>query len=301
MAIGKDHFNLPERLFFKLARRFMSDKAYSRWSLRRAFGEGNPDEPRTLNEKLQWLKLYDRRPEYAQMVDKYAVREYVARKIGERYLNPLYQVCDSPEELEYDTFPDAFVLKATHGSAMNILVPSAAKLDRRAAARKMKKWLKSNYYWAGREWIYKHVQPRIVCEKFLMDANGNVPPDFKVFCFNGKPTYVSVDLGRFSTHSRVFYDVNWVRQPFGFRHPLPEYDLERPERLEEMLAASAALAETLPFARVDFYSMPDLVFGEITFFPANGTGMFHPQEWDRILGDMLVLPPAYRPQTAENK
>lgn len=148
------------------------------------------------NEKLQWLKLYDRKPEYSIYVDKYAVREYIAKTIGEQYLIPLISVYNSVEEINWNTLPNQFVLKCTHGSGMNIICSDKNKLDIQPAKRKLKKWMRINYYLSYREWAYKNVKPRIICEKYMVDESGIELKDYKLKCFNGKVKCIFVCSNR---------------------------------------------------------------------------------------------------------
>ena len=252
------------------------------------------ETPRTFNEKIQWLKLYDRQPLYTKLADKYAVRQYVNDKIGPEYLNELYGVYESPAQIKYNHLPDSFVMKTTHGSGMNILVHSKREIDINNIAKRLKGWLKLNYYELGREWAYKDIPPKIICEKLLIDENGQPPQDFKVFCFNGTPQFIQVDYDRHLNHTQTFFDTYWKKLSFGKSCPVHDQEIKHPQRLYEMLWAATQLSRCIPFVRVDFYALPQLVFGEMTFYPGNGFSAFHPHEWDLKLGNLLELPSVRR-------
>mgnify|MGYP000925372840 CR=1 FL=1 len=248
--------------------------------------------PKTFNEKLQWLKLYDRKPEYTPMVDKYQVRRYVADTIGEGHLIPLLGVYESFEQIDFKKLPSQFVLKCTHDSGGIILCKDKNKLNIKAARRKINKCLKRNFYYVGREWPYKNVKPRIICEKYMVDESGTELKDYKIFCFNGLPKIIQVDFDRFKAHKKNLYDTNWNYIPVSYNYQTdPSIIIKKPGNLEDMLKFAKILARSYPFVRVDFYSIyNELYFGEITFYPASGFGKFTPEKYDYILGDWLKLP-----------
>lgn len=285
-----DHFNFWQRAFYRIIRGNLSDVAYANMSLRRWFGGGNIREPKTFNEKLQWLKIYNRNPLWSKLADKYAVRDYVNERIGKDFLNDLLGVWDHPSEIDWSALPDSFVLKATHGSGTNILVKDKAVVDQFKIQEQLTHWLAMDYSQCGREWVYREIPRRIIAERFLYDATGGVPQDFKIFCFNGEPRYIQVDVDRFGDHRRAYYDVAWQRQPYTILHEQYDGDINKPQYIETMLKAARALAQDIPFVRVDFYALPKIVFGEMTFYPENGTGPFEPSEWDLRLGELLELP-----------
>lgn len=289
MTFTKDHFNLAERILYRLSRRWLSDKKYAEWNLRRWLGGGNIDQPTTFNEKLQWLKLYNRDPAYQEMVDKYAVREFVTARIGQRYVNQVYGVYDSSHQIVFSDLPDSFVLKATHGSGMNILVKEKKDIEIEKACLKLDSWLGQKYENYGREWVYKNARPRIVAERMLMDSAGEPPNDYKIFCFHGVPHYIQVDLDRYTNHTRAFFDTNWEKQDFEILYDGTTKAVGRPTKLEEMLLCARALSAGIPFVRVDFYAIPEVIFGEMTFYPGNGYEPFRPVEWDKKLGLHLNL------------
>ncbi len=154
----------------------------------------------------------------------------------------------------------------------------------------MNKWLHSNYYKFGREWAYKNIRPRIVCEKYLTDQSGRVPKDFKFYCFNGVPRFVQLDIDRFDNHTRAFYSPKWERLPIELTYQDYKGDINKPECLEEMLSVASSLSAGIPFCRIDLYSLPKIVFGEITLYPESGTGKFHPEEIDTCWGKLIERP-----------
>lgn len=248
--------------------------------------------PKTFNEKLQWLKLHDRRSEYTTMVDKYAVKEFVAKIIGSEYIIPTLGVWNRFEEIDFNTLPNQFVLKTTHGGGGLAVVICKDKnsFNRQKAKKILDKSLKSNIYANYREWPYKNVPKRIIAEKYMPSDNGLI--DYKVHNFNGVPKFILVCRNRYSTNpmAETFFSDKWekldLKRP---GHPNP--NMEKPESLQEVLELSALLSKDLPFARTDFYIIDSKVyFGEITFYPASGLSPFYPNEYDKLFGDLLTLP-----------
>lgn len=271
----------------------LSDERYIRLRWRLTLG-GQPDlkSPKTFNEKMQWLKLHDRRAECTRMVDKYEAKAYVAEKLGGQYIVPCLGVWDRFEEIDFDALPERFVLKCTHDSGGLVICRDKAALDREKAKRKISSSLARNFYHRGREWQYKDVRPRVLAEEYLENDADRGLYDYKVWCFGGEPRYVQYITGRLGGATEAFYDPQWVRQNFTFHNPPMQGEAERPERLEELLTCCRTLAQGQPFVRVDFYILPDgtLRFGELTFCPMMGFERFTPPETDRLLGDMIPLP-----------
>lgn len=249
---------------------------------------------KTFNEKLQWLKLYDRNPQYIKMVDKYEVREYIAQTIGEEYLIPLLGVWDSPDDIDFDALPDKFVLKCNHNSGLGMYIcKDKSKLDIEKVKRELKKGLKQDYFITSREWPYKDVKRRIIAEKFMETQNGEEIKDFKVHNFNGEAKFILVCDGRFSAEGLTedFYDTSWKHMDMK-RPDIPNKGTlhERPENLQKMLELSNVLSKGMPFVRTDFYEIDEkLYFGEITFFPASGMKPFYPEGRDFELGEWIKL------------
>ena len=254
----------------------------------------NLDNPSTFNEKLQWLKLYDRNPNYTVMVDKYKVREYIAEKIGVQYLIPLIGVWESPDEINFDSLPNQFVMKCNHNSGLGMCIcTDKSKLDIKKVKKGLTHGLKQDYYLTGREWPYKDVPRKIVAEQFLKSDDGGLT-DYKIHCFNGIPKFILVCRDRFAESGLTedFYTTEWDLMPVKRPNiPNAKTPLTKPEKLDEMFALASKLSENIPFLRVDFYCIEEKIyFSELTFFPASGFAPFEPKEWDKTFGDWLKLP-----------
>lgn len=249
--------------------------------------------PRTFNEKLQWLKIHDRNPDHTIMVDKYAAKQYVAGKIGEEYIIPTLGVWDRFDDINFDELPDQFVLKCTHDSGGLVICKDKKTLDKEAAKKKIETALKNNYYYSVREWPYKNVKPRIIAEKYMADTTNDDLNDYKLMCFNGKVKATFVCSDRYSEDGLkvTFYDTSWKRMPFERHYRSSNSEIVKPKTYEEMSALAERLAEKIPFLRVDFYEIDGRTyFGELTFYPGSGFEEFNPEEWDRELGDWIVIP-----------
>lgn len=252
------------------------------------------NNPKTFNEKLQWLKLYDRKPEYTTMVDKYRVREYIADKIGEEYLIPLLGVWDDPDDIDFESLPNQFVLKCNHDSGGLSICRNKKSFDFERAKKKLKKSLNTNYYYSGREWVYKNVKPLVLAEKYMEDNCSNQLTDYKFYCFNGeaKFLYISTGLEDHSTARIGFYDLDFNRMEFRRSdYALLEKDPIKPQNFNEMIAIANKLSHGIPFIRVDLYNINDKIyFSELTFYPCSGYMPFEPIEWDYKLGKLIELP-----------
>ena len=283
-------FFLNSRIF-----RLLPDDLYLKIKYRLTMGRKlDLNNPETFNQKLQWLKLYDRKPEYTQMVDKYEVRKYIKEIIGEEYLIPLLGVYDSFEEIDFDNLPDEFVLKPNHTSGNVFICKDKSKIDYKKLKKEVNRWLKREYYWLHREWPYKNVKPRIICEKYLVDESGKELIDYKFMCFNGVVKCIFVFSNRYSpTGLNIdIYDVNWNLMPFGRPNIASTgVKIPKPKNFQKMIQYAEKLAVNIPFIRVDFYEVNGhLYFGELTFYPASGFGRFAPEYYDDILGSWLKLP-----------
>ena len=274
---------------------WMPDAMYLKLCYRSAFHRKlDLSNPKTYNEKLQWMKLYDRNPLYRTLVDKYVVREYVAKHVGEEYLIP--QVggpWSSPDEIDFDALPEQFVLKCSHGSTTNIICKDKRKLDVEAARAKLKKWLGMSWYWYGREWPYKDMKPCIYAEKYMEDEEVGELRDYKFFCFGGKSHYVLVSTNRGSGKHTCgdFFDMDYCHMPFHKKHPNAEVLPAKPRNFEEMRDLAEKMSKDLPAVRIDLYDVNGRIyFGEYTFYSASGFGPFQPEEWDEKLGALIPLP-----------
>lgn len=248
------------------------------------------ENPKTFNEKLQWLKINDRNPEHTKMVDKYEVREYISKTIGEEYLIPLLGVWNNVDDINFDELPEKFVLKCTHGSACNIICPDKSKLNIKEAKKKLKKWMKINYYYLSREWPYKNVKPRIIAEKFMVDSKSDDLKDYKFFCFNGNVKCSFVASERDKDLKVTFFDKQWNVLPFERSHPKSDIEISKPINYEKMVDLAEKLSKDEKFIRVDFYEInKNIYFGELTYYPGAGFEAFQPEEYDYKLGEWIVL------------
>ncbi len=254
----------------------------------------NLAEPVEFNEKIQWLKVYYKPEILTQLVDKYCVREYVKEKLNEDYLNTLLSVYYKANNVDFDELPERFVIKGAHGYNFNLLVKDKSRLNKTKARYLMHKWMSRNqYYRGGLEWAYKNVQPKLIAETFLEQAGKSVLDDYKFFCFSGKPKIVQVDMGRGEEDVKAFYDMDWKKLPFtkgkGSKY---EGELPLPENFGTMVEAVKKLAVGFPFVRVDLYNIEGkILFGEMTFYPGDGRQEFYPDEYNKVVGDYLTLPP----------
>ena len=234
----------------------------------------NLKEPRTFNEKLQWLKLYDRKPEYTKMVDKYETKKYVANIIGKKYIIPTLGVWDKFEDIDFTKLPNQFVLKPTHASGNVFICKNKDEIDYKKLKKTVQKWLKRNYYLVHREWPYKNVKPRIIAEEYMEDQIGELI-DYKVYAFNGQCDYVMVCFDRIKGETKfIYYDRNWnIKKEFskdGIKYG-DTIKIEKPKNLDKMFEFAEILSKNIPFVRVDFYeSNGNLYFGELTFYPSAG-------------------------------
>lgn len=251
--------------------------------------------PKTFNEKLQWLKLYNHNPAYTVMVDKVKAKEYVAGIIGEEHIIPTLGVWDDPDDIDFDALPNQFVLKCNHNSGTGMCIcRDKSKLDIEKVKAELRKGLKENYFMRWREWPYKNVPRKILAEKFMVDESRTELKDYKIFCFNGEPRYCQVISDRNTDEKIDFYDMHWKRLVglVGLNDKVhnSEYAIPCPESFEDMKLMASLLAKSIPFSRIDFYEINhQAYFGEITFFPATGFGNFNPREWNVKMGDMITL------------
>lgn len=289
----------PLLLFVTLGHRgffnWMDDERYLKIVYRIQMGKKlNLDPPVTFNEKIQWLKLYDRKPKYTMMVDKYEAKKYVADLIGEQYIIPTLGVWNHFDEIDFDKLPNQFVLKCTHDSGGLIICRDKEKLDKEKARRKLENCLKHNFFWGMREWPYKDVKPRIIAEEYLEDTQTQKLIDYKFYCFHGNPMllYVSEGLEDHFTAKISFLNMDWTRAPF-FRSDYKDFEIlpDRPREYDRMISVAETLSKGVPFIRVDLYEVRGKIyFSELTFSPCSGMMPFEPEEWDKKLGEWLKLP-----------
>ena len=293
-----DRLKLKKRITTYFGRskisRFVPDKIYLKHQYRNYVGKKlNLDDPKTFNEKLQWLKLYERNPIYITMVDKHRVKEYVEKIIGNEYLIPTYGVWNSFDEIDFEKIPSSFVLKCTHDSGSVVVCKDIKDLDKNAAKGKLCKGLKNNLFWWGREWPYKDVPRKIIAEQYIQDSNGELL-DYKFMCFGGKVKCSFVCSDRFSEKGLhvTFFDREWNVMPFERHYPSVKEGMPKPQNYEKMIELAEILSHNIPFVRVDFYEVDGKIyFGELTLYPGCGFEEFTPEEWDKTLGDWIELPP----------
>lgn len=253
-------------------------------------------QPKTISEKIQWLKLYNRNPKYTNLVDKYEVKLIVAKEIGISHIIPTIGLWDTPEEIDFECLPNQFVLKTTHGGGNSgvVICSDKSQLDKAATIKKLRNSLKQDIYKDFREWPYKNVRKRIIAEKYMSQEDGSHLIDYKFFCFNGTPkfVYVSQNIPGSKRQLSCFLTIDWTLAPFKKRNE--EYALKEPIKpitFEEMSIIASNLSKGIPFVRVDLYEINgQIYFSELTFYPSSGMQPFEPQEWDYKLGAMLNLP-----------
>lgn len=278
------------------ARKALSDEEYIRLRYRENVGgELDLDNPKTLNEKLNWLKLHDIHPEYTTMVDKYAVKKYVADKVGKQYVVPLYGVWDHFDDIDFDSLPNEFILKVTHDSSGQVICTDKKTFDYDAAKEKLETRLSYNAYEESREYPYRDVPRRIIAEKYIESLGHPDSVEYKLTVMNGEVKFITVCKGKahdsFEARTNDHYDREGKILPFYAYYKNSEVPVPLPEQTEEMIEISEKLGKGIPYVRIDFYIVDGKVmFGEMTFFTWGGFIQFTPEEWDRKLGDMLELP-----------
>lgn len=260
--------------------------------LKKGYFPKRPDfaKPKTFNEKIIHLKNYCKHPNAQLYTDKFLVRNFVSSAIGSQYLIPLIGVYKKASEIDFSALPEKFVLKANHGSGWNIICKDKSKLNIPNTIKLLNKWLGINYYDMGRDYTYKTIEPKIVAEILMETKNGGDLKDYKIFCFNGEPIYIQVDVDRSTNHTRAFFDLKWNRMPFTTLYPFFEGSIDPPECLEEMIQVARKLSMGFIFLRVDLYEVNGKVyFGEMTFHHGGGFEPFIPAEYDAILGNYLHI------------
>ena len=288
---------LYSRIVYALKRRdllkFLSDKAFIKAVYRAKFGKKlNLKNPKTFNEKLQWLKLNDKDPKYAKMVDKYEAKKYVGDIIGEEYIIPTYGVYDNFDEINFDSLPNSFVIKCTHDSGGVAICKDKKTFDKKSAREKIEKSLKRNYFNEGREPVYKYVKPRIIVEKYMEDKKQKEIVDYKFFCFNGEPKIMYISDGSHTENQSIaFFDMDYnlldiEREDYKKMVDIPL----KPKNFEKMKEFSRILSKNMYHLRVDFFEINGhLYFGELTFITCSGLIPFKKQEYDELLGSYLDI------------
>lgn len=275
---------------------FVPDSLYLKCKFRQVMGYPlNLKDPKTFNEKLQWLKLHDRRPEYTIMVDKYLVKDYVASVIGSEYVVPTIGIWDDPDEIDFDTLPNQFAMKCTHNSTIGICIcTDKTKLDIEKVKADLREGLSKNFYYGGREWPYKNVKPRIIAERYMVDDKTGELRDYKFFCFDGKVKALFIATNRQNPDEETsfdFFDVEYNHLPILNGHPMAKIPPEKPECFDKMVQLAEQLSQNIPQVRVDFYQVNgNVFFGEMTFSHWSGLMPMEPKEWDERFGEWIRLP-----------
>lgn len=276
--IQKNHYLFPDKFCVKTLYRIH-------------FGESlNLDNPSSFNEKLNWLKLYNRNPLYSDLADKYTVKQYVASIIGSEHVVKCLGVWDSFDEIDFDSLPDQFVIKATHDSGGVIICRDKSSFDKLSAKKKIDSVFKRNFYYISWEWPYKNIRPRVIVDEFLDDGRKGELQDYKFWCFNGKPTYMYITNKGADIYEN-FYDMDFT--PVDINHGFPRYKPEypKPQCFDEMKEYASKLSKDIPFVRVDFFVVKNHVFfGEFTFFDWGGEQPFANKNTDIELGHYIELP-----------
>lgn len=277
--------------YFSVLSKPFYEQALVKWYHRHTGGELNLKNPITYNDKINWLKLNEHDARKTQYSDKYTVREYVADTIGHQYLIPLINVWEDVDDIDFEQLPDQFVLKATHGSGWNIIVPDKSALDIPDAVKRMKWWMgRKLSFCNGLELHYDGIKPRIIAEQYLENSGGELH-DYKVWCFGGKAHFIQYLADRKRGLKMAFYDLDWNKLPFITNHEQITEAVEKPHNLDELIAISEKLAADFNHVRVDFYQLNtgEWKFGEMTFTPSGGRHLWNPPEYDRIVGELLDL------------
>ena len=277
------HHIKSDELFVKLDYFFLTHKTL------------NLRHPQTFNEKLSWLKLHDKHPEFSNLVDKYESKKFVAKIIGQEHIIPTFGIWEHYDDIDFGKLPNQFVLKCTHDSQSTLICKNKDSFDFNHSKDVINKGLKWNFFWSTREYPYKTVKPRIIAEQFMVNGNDEELKDYKFYCFNGKAEYCQLIANR-STHETIdFYDREWKHQDFIGLNPhatFAKMKEQKPTNYQEMLSIADQIASKVktPFVRIDLYNInKKIYFGEITFFPMSGVGSFRPKEWDYKLGQLIKL------------
>lgn len=291
----KEILKNPLQLFFTLGHwgglKWMKDETFVKIGYRiRMKKKLNLENPKTYNEKLQWMKLYNHNPEYTIMADKYEVRKLIEKRIGKEYLFPLLGVWESFDQIDFNSLPNQFVLKCTHDSGGLIICKDKSNLNLKTARKKLSRCLKRNYYGSGREWQYKNIIPRIIAEQYMVDESGEQLKDYKFFCFNGEVKAMFVASDRTTETKFDFYDKDFNLMNVKQHYENSTKPIEKPQNYEEMLCVAEKLSKGYPHVRVDLYNINGKIyFGEYTFFHFTGMERFEPDSYDELFGSWLDL------------
>lgn len=274
---------------------WLPDKTYLTILYRLCMGRSiDWNNPQTYTEKIQWLKINDRKPFYSKLVDKYEVKRIVSEIIGDAHIIPTFGVYDNAEDIDFEQLPNQFVLKCTHDSGGIIVCKNKSLLNKKEVIKKLNNSLKRNYFHRYKEWPYKDVTPRIIAEQYINnDEDNDDLKDYKFFCFNGSPKvlFIASDRNKIGEETKFdFFDTDFKFLPFTNGHPNSKQVIEKPKNFDKMLEISAKLSVNFPHIRVDLYNLNgQIYFGELTFYHWSGIVPFNPEIWDYKLGEMLDL------------
>lgn len=274
----------------------MSEAEYpeylKKWFFEKTGDSLDLDNPKTFNEKIQWLKLYDRNPLKTKLADKYEVRDWIKEKIGEEYLIPLLGVWDNFEDIDFDDLPNKFVLKCNHGCHQHFLVKNKNEFDKSFAKEKFNEWMNKNWaYCAGLELHYKDIKPRILAEKFIESRYGLT--DYKLWCFDGQVKYIQYisERDKYGEYKMAFFDREWKKQDFISNYVIIDEEIKKPDNLDKLIEIAEILAKDFQFVRVDLYILDngDIKFGEMTFTPGSGVLNWQPKSQNMEIGKILNI------------
>ena len=269
--------------------RWLPDKLYIQLNYFAHFHKfANLKNPITYNEKLNWLKLYDRNPIYTKLVDKYEVKPIIGKLIGDEFIIPTIGVWNHFDDIDFDKMPDQFVLKCTHDSEGLVIVRDKKKFDKEKAKEKIESCLKQNFYYIGREWPYKDVKPRIIAEKYMEDHMDGELRDYKFFCFDGIPKALFIATDR--AKDQVKFDLKYNHLDIKQKYPNAGI-VRKPVMFDKMIELAKVISKGYPHVRIDFYEVDGkLYFGEFTLYHFSGFMPFQPCKWDKKFGDWIKLP-----------
>lgn len=291
----KNFYNIFDRItndyyqYFK----WIPDSIYLKWKFRgRMDKKLDLNNPKTYSEKIQWLKLYDRNPNYIQLVDKIKVKDFIANEIGEQYLIPTIDIYENVNEIDFNTLPNQFVLKCNHDSGGVIICENKEDLDINLTLTRLSNFLKNNFYFYGREWVYKKIKPKIMVEKFMpLDTDNSA--EYKLFCFNGKVEYIlvrNIANHDYSQNYNDYFDRDFIRLPLRVTNDNSNHVIKKPKQLTEMINIAEKLSKNIPHVRVDLYVVNEKIyFGELTFYPNSGFQKFDPEEYDYLFGEKITV------------
>ena len=273
----------------------LDERAVVTQNFQRVFGRPpNLQIPTTFNEKIACKILYDRRPVLTRLADKLRARDYVAERIGAEYLTELYQVCRSPDAIDWLKLPQRFVIKMNHGCRMNIFVVDKSRINVSAIASQLDRWRATNHYHYRLEWAYRDIRPAILIEEMLTEENGAMPFDWKFYTFDGRAEFLSVKFDQFGQRKLNYYDRRLIRLPLRRGRPNAPTDPRFPGNIDLMFSLADWLGSGLDFVRVDMYNVGGrIVLGELTNYPNAGMAPFYPPEFDEVFGSKWRWPPPY--------